>query len=89
MCPDCNCSFLGSEKFERHIELKHGKEGFEDISKNSKSKVWLHFLLDRKNSKAKCLTCSFMFNVSHGSTKDLHNHLKTKHSIIVPKMNKK
>ena len=39
----CNNSFWGGEK------LKHGKENYEDNSGKFKSKVWDHFLLDRKN----------------------------------------
>ena len=85
MCPDCNCSFLGSEKFERHIELKHGKGNYEDNSGKFKSKVWDHFLLDRKNYRAKCLTCLSIISVKGSSATPkvgpLHTHLRSKHSI--------
>ena len=85
MCPDCNCSFLGSEKFERHMELKHGKGNYKDNSGKFKSKVWEHFLLDRKNYRAKCLNCSSVISVKGGSATPkvgpLHTHLRSKHSI--------
>ena len=90
MCPDCNHSLLGSEKFARHIELKHGKENYEDNSGKFKSKVWDHFLLDRKNYRAKCLTCSSIISVKGGSVTakvgPLHTHLRSKHSINCSKI---
>ena len=36
----------------------HEKDGFENISENSKSKVWTHFLANRSEYLAKCMYCT-------------------------------
>ena len=66
------------------------KDGFEDISARSKSKVWDHFLFNRIDSQAKCNYCSAVLKASGSiGTKSLHGHLTRKHSIKVPKLNEK
>ena len=55
------------------------KDCFEDISKRSKSRVWAHFLKNRKDSLARCMYCSAILNAA--STSSLHTHLTAKHSI--------
>ena len=60
---------------------------FEDNSGENKSKVWNHFLLNKKHSLAKCKHCLISLKVSSGSTKGLHKHLESKHSITETKLN--
>ena len=77
--------YTGKKRFAKHME-NHGNGGFEDISNKAKSKVWEHFLLNRLNSTVKCKHCSKTLRTLGGGTKCLHNHLKSKHSITVPKL---
>ena len=65
-------------------DSKKDNDGFANISAKSKSKVWNHFLLNRVDSKAKCIYCLDLLNSKSG-TGSLHIHLVSKHSInIVP-----
>ena len=64
---------------KRIVEGNLLKDCFEDISKRSKSRVWAHFLKNRKDSLARCVYCSAILNAC--STSSLHSHLKAKHSI--------
>ena len=57
---------------------------FEDVSERLKSKVWVHFKLNRFIETAKCNTCSAWIKTKGGNTKGLHDHLK-RHSIVVTK----
>ena len=68
-------------------QMDESKDEFKDISESSKSKVWAHFLLNRNEWKARCLHCSQILKAKGGSTKGLRDHVKLKHSIIVPKLN--
>ena len=86
-CFKCDAAFWESKMFIKHVVEQHGERGFEDISEKFKSKVWVHFLLNRTDSKAKCLYCYKLLKVSGGSTKGLHRHIKSKHSIVVSKLN--
>ena len=62
-------------------------EKFEDISEDSRSEVWNHFLLNRVDSLAKCVHCSTLLKAGKGhGTKSLLNHLQRKHSITVHKL---
>ena len=80
---------LGSRKYFRleHEMAKGDPNVFEDVSEKLKSNVWRHFLLNRIDSRAKCQHCSALLKVPQGSTKGLHNHLKLKHAIILPRAN--
>ena len=62
-------------------------ENFHDISEDSRSEVWNHFLLNRVDSLAKCVHCSVLLKAGKGhGTKSLLNHLQRKHSISVQKL---
>ena len=62
-------------------------ENFQDISEDSRSEVWNHFLLNRVDSLAKCVHCSALLKAGKGhGTKSLLNHLQRKHSISVQKL---
>ena len=67
--------------------MDESKGEFKDISESSKSKIWAHFLLNRNEWKARCLHCSQILKAKGGSTKGLRDHVKSKHSIVVPKLN--
>ena len=67
---------------------KKDNDGFANISAKSKSKVWNHFLLNRVDSKAKCIYCLDLFNSKSG-TGSLHIHLVSKHSINISDKSKK
>ena len=56
---------------------------FEDISKTSRSQVWLYMLKDRKAGMALCKFCSFVFENRSSSTTTLQNHLRHYHKIIL------
>ena len=94
VCPHCSKPFLDEKKLSRHIEMRHGKENFKDVSEDLKSKVWKKFLLDKKLLKAKCITCSAVISVrGKGSdqkdairTGPLHGHLKAVHFTTLPKL---
>merc|ERR1712020_808660 len=60
--------------------------GFEDVSISKRSEVWRHFLLNTSTKQGKCMHCSALLKTT-GSTKCLHNHLKLKHAIILPRAN--
>jgi hypothetical protein len=62
------------------------KDGFEDISENSKSKVWTHFLANRSEYLAKCLYCTKIIKTQNGSTKNLHVHLQNRHAITAKRV---
>ena len=76
------------EKFSDNY-AKHEKDGFEDISENSRSKVWTHFLANRSDALAKCMYCTKILKTLNGSTKNLHVHLKNRHAIIVKRFKPK
>ena len=86
-CFKCDAVFWESKMFKKHVVEQHGEKSFEDISEKFKSKVWGHFLLNRTDSNARCLHCYELLKVSGGSTKGLHRHIKSKHSIVVSKVN--
>ena len=86
-CFKCDAVFWESKMFKKHVVEQHGEKSFEDISEKSKSQVWGHFLLNRTDSNARCLHCYKLLKVSGGSTKGLHRHIKSKHSIVVSKVN--
>ena len=69
---------------DNHANLE--KDGFEDISENSKSKVWTHFLANRSDYLAKCMYCTKIIKTQNGSTKNLHVHLKNRHAITVKRV---
>ena len=71
-----------------HEIVNQERGRFKDISETSRSKVWAHFLLNRNEMKARCVHCSKVLKAKGGSTKSLHDHLKLKHSAVVPKLNK-
>jgi hypothetical protein len=50
-----------------------------------KSGVWEHFVRDGDKQTAQCKKCKASLKIGGGSTKSLHNHLQTKHSINVLK----
>lgn len=54
--------------------------------KREDNTVWNHFLRETKGQFAKCkfIDCNKVLK-NCGSTSSLHNHLKTKHSIILKK----
>ena len=54
---------------------------FECVKKERKSKVWIFFLLNKEERKAKCISCSHRIMMTKdGSTGNLLNHLKSNHS---------
>ena len=54
---------------------------FECIKNERKSKVWHYYLLNKKERKAKCISCSQILIISKdGSTSNLLLHLKSNHS---------
>ena len=60
---------------------------FEDISGETKSKVWEHFLLNRNACLVKCVHCSMLLTYKENfGTSGMHSHLKSQHSIIVNKL---
>ena len=71
-----------------HEIVNQERGRFKDISETSRSKVWAHFLLNRNEMKARCVHCSKILKAKGGNTKSLHDHLKLKHSTVVPKLNK-
>ena len=97
-CDTCGKSYANKRVLIKHIKSVHeknegyksshcDKDGFEDISAKSKSKVWNHFLLNKIDSLAKCMLCSSLLKASGSSgTNGLHNHLKAQHSIKVQKI---
>lgn len=56
--------------------VKHKKDG--DVSS-----VWSHFLVDKEGSTAQCKRCLAILKTLGGSTKGLHTHLSSKHSVKV------
>ncbi|CAH1634668.1 unnamed protein product [Spodoptera littoralis] len=58
------------------VYVKHKKD--EDVTS-----VWSHFLVDKMGSSAKCKRCSAILKTLGGSTKGLHTHLFSKHSIKI------
>ena len=90
-------SFLGKHKEflsppKKFFRLEHEtgyddcEGGFEDVSITKRSEVWRHFLLNVATKQGKCMHCSALLKTT-GSTKCLHNHLKLKHAIILPRAN--
>ena len=54
---------------------------FECVKNERKSKVWIFFLLNKEERKAKCISCSQMIMIAKdGSTSNLLNHLRANHS---------
>ena len=81
--------FLSPPKKFFQLEHETGYEevgGFEDVSITKRSEVWNHFFLNRATKQGKCMHCSALLKTT-GSTKCLHNHLKLKHAIILPRAN--
>lgn len=56
--------------------VKHKKDG-------NVSSVWSHFLVDKMGSSAQCKRCLAILKTLGGSTKGLHTHLFSKHSLKV------
>ena len=71
-----------------HEIVNQERGRFKDISETSRSKVWAHYLLNRNEMKARCVHCKNILKAKGGNTKSLHDHLKLKHSTVVPKLNK-
>ena len=82
--------FLSAPKKFFRLEHETGYDdcegGFEDVSITKRSEVWRHFLLNVATKQGKCMHCSALLKTT-GSTKCLHNHLKLKHAIILPRAN--
>ena len=51
------------------------------------SNVWKYFMRDvnfKENKKAKCDLCGIIYTCTGGSTTNMHNHIKNKHSRRTP-----
>ena len=55
-----------------------------DVQKERKSLVWGYYLLNKADEKAKCNICLSLLKTT-GSTKNLIDHLKNKHKIVLKK----
>ena len=61
--------------------MAENMSSFECIKNERKSKVWHYYLLNKKERKAKCISCSQILIISKdGSTLNLLLHLKSNHS---------
>ena len=62
------------------VNLMAENMAFECVKNERKSKVWIFFLLNKEERKAKCISCSLIMIIrKDGSTNYLIQHLKSKH----------
>ena len=59
------------------------ENGFEDVSKSRRSKIWNHFYFNRVTEYAQCIHCFKKLKAKYGSSKGLNDHVKAIHGIVI------